>query len=85
MGTGESGAGQIISGIIAGADYTLKGSGRVRAGGEQTIIGVDCMDSSGTKLSGGKFELIFDNNDVHSEDAQLHDSRRNYRCDYGLS
>ncbi|GFZ82619.1 hypothetical protein GCM10008018_30550 [Paenibacillus marchantiophytorum] len=60
MGTGESGAGQIVTGITAGTVYTLSGSGRVSVGGEHAIIGVDCMNSSGTKLASGKFELNYD-------------------------
>lgn len=59
MGTGESGGGQIVSGISEGTVYTLSGSGRVSTGGETALIGVDCMNSSGTKLGGGKFELAF--------------------------
>ncbi len=60
IGTGEGGAGQLITGITADATYTLSGSGAVSASGEVGLIGIDCLDADGVKLDGGNFELTFD-------------------------
>lgn len=58
IGTGEGGMGQKVT-ASAGTSYTLSGWGKVSTTGEVAYLGVDCMDSAGTKLAGGKFEVTF--------------------------
>lgn len=59
LGTGESGAGQIIDGITPSTKYELSGAGEVSVTGETAILGVDCLDVNGVRLAGGKFELFY--------------------------
>lgn len=59
IGKGEGGRGQIIDNIPEGVEFTLSGWGKVSKNGEIGYLGVDCLDSKGRKLSGGKFGVEF--------------------------
>ncbi|MCR4694295.1 MAG: glycoside hydrolase family 16 protein [Pseudobutyrivibrio sp.] len=58
VGTGEGGMGQTVP-ASANREYVLKGKGLVTSNGEIGYLGVDCLNSNGQKISGGKFELTF--------------------------
>lgn len=53
VGTGAGGRAQIIGGVSAGQSFTLKLWGKMSAAGQSAIAGVDCLNSSGNKISGG--------------------------------
>jgi hypothetical protein len=59
IGKGEGGRGQIINNIPEGVEFTLSGWGKVSKNGEIGYLGVDCLDSEGKKLPGGKFGVEF--------------------------
>lgn len=56
----EGGAGnEIIMGVRPGETYKLSGYGKVDGIGQEGILGVECLDSEGKKISGGRFIITF--------------------------
>lgn len=56
---GESGAGNIIQGIHSEEMLKISGCGKVIGLGQEGILGVECLDSNGKKIKGGRFILRF--------------------------